>query len=144
MYFPSLIDTDILSEFFKGNSQVRTRAEEYISEHKRLTISHIQKYEILKGLKAKNAKKQIKAFEMFCDANITLPITDDVIEKASEIYASLKATGILISDADILVAAIAIVNNLTLITNNTNHFSRIKVLKLDNWKEPLAYNPYNE
>jgi len=134
MYLPSLIDTDILSELFKGNRQVRTRVEEYVREHGRLTISHIQKYEVLKGLKAKKADKQIKVFKKFCDANIILPITDDIIEKASEIYASLKVAGNLISDVDIFVAAITITNNLVLITNNTDHFSRIKGVRLDNWK----------
>lgn len=134
MYTPSLIDTDILSELFKGNNNVKIRALEYIGEYKRLTISYIQKYEILKGLKAKCADKQIILFNKFTVLNNVLPITDDVIETASDIYAFLKLEGNLISDADILVAAIAISYNLTLVTNNTKHFSRIKGLAIDNWK----------
>ncbi len=133
-YPPSLLDTDILSELFKGHDNVRARVVEYVSVHGRLTISHISKYEILKGLKAKKASKQIDAFKLFCSLNLVLPITDEAIEKASDIYASLKAKGNLISDADILVAAIAIVNDHALVTNNTNHFSRIDGLRLDNWK----------
>jgi len=39
----------------------------------------------------------------------------------------------LIEDADILMAAIAIVDDLILITNNTNHFDRVKDLVIDNW-----------
>lgn len=131
---PALLDTDILSELFKEHPKVNARAVEYLREHTRLTISHIQKYEVLKGLKAKKADKQIALFKRFCAKNDMLSITDDAIEKASEIYASLKLTGDLISDADIFVAAIAITNNLVLVTNNTNHFNRIKGLKLDNWK----------
>lgn len=134
MYPLSLLDTDILSGLFKKDPNVLARATEYIRIHRHLTISHITRYEILKGLKAKKATKQIKLFNRFCTANIVLPITDDVIVKAADIYASLKEQGNLISDADILVAAISIVNNLLLITNNTDHFSRIKGLKLDNWK----------
>lgn len=134
MYPSLLLDTDILSELFKGHPLVKSKAAEYIAEHKRLTISHITKYEILKGLKAKKAQKQIDAFNNFCSHNTVLPLTDDAIVKAADIYASLKENGEIISDGDILVAAIAIVNNLVLITNNTNHFSRIKDLKIDNWK----------
>jgi tRNA(fMet)-specific endonuclease VapC len=85
MYPPSLLDTDILSELFKGNNTVITRASEYINEHHSLTISHITKYEILKGLKAKKAQKQIEAFNIFCNANTIIPITDDAIIKASDI-----------------------------------------------------------
>jgi tRNA(fMet)-specific endonuclease VapC len=138
MYLPSLLDTDILSELFKGHDLVKIRAAEYILEHNRLTISHITKYEILKGLKAKKAKKQIEAFNVFCESSSILPITDDVIVRAADIYASLREQGEIISDGDILVAAIAICNNLVLITNNTNHFSRIKDLQLDNWKIPAS------
>ncbi|HLA48570.1 MAG: hypothetical protein A2Z59_03815 [Nitrospinae bacterium RIFCSPLOWO2_02_39_17] len=90
MYPPALLDTDMLSELFKGDEQVKDRAAEYLEEHKRLTISHIQKYEILKGLKAKKAHKQIDLFKRFCVANIMLSITDEAIEKASDIYATLK------------------------------------------------------
>jgi len=127
---PSLIDTDILSELFKEHPKVNARAEEYLQEHTRLTISHIQKYEVLKGLKAKKADKQIALFKRFCAKNDMLSITDNAIEKAADIYASLKLAGNIISDADIFVAAIAITNNLVLVTNNVNHFNRIKGLKL--------------
>lgn len=134
MYPPSLLDTDILSGLFKKEPNILSRASEYLRIHRHLNISHITKYEILKGLKAKKADKQITQFNLFCTVNSVLPITDDVIIKAADIYASLKEQGSLISDADILVAAIAIVNNLVLVTNNTAHFSRIRDLKLDNWK----------
>lgn len=130
----SLIDTDILSELFKKNPKVLAKASEYIGIHRCLNISHITKYEILKGLKAKKAEKQIELFNRFCAINNVLPITDDVIVKAADIYASLKEKGSIISDADILVAAIAVINNLVLITNNINHFSRIEGLLFDNWK----------
>jgi predicted nucleic acid-binding protein len=49
------------------------------------------------------------------------------------ITAFLKKDGNLIEDADILMAAIAIVEDLILITNNTSHFNRVKGLSLDNW-----------
>lgn len=134
MYPPSLLDTDILSELFKGHALVKAKAKEYIREHRRLTISIITKYEILKGLKAKGAQKQVDAFTRFCGHNIVLPITDSVVAKASDIYALLRQQGELISDADILVAAIAITNDLVFISNNSSHFTRIKGLRLDNWK----------
>ena len=53
MYPPALLDTDILSELFKKNPTVLDRTSEYIGIHRHLNISHITRYEILKGLKAK-------------------------------------------------------------------------------------------
>jgi tRNA(fMet)-specific endonuclease VapC len=55
-----------------------------------LSFSIITRYEILRGLKAKGAVKQLVTFDRFCDANIILPLTDEVIIKASNIYALLK------------------------------------------------------
>ncbi len=135
MHAQALLDTDILSELFKGHEHVAAEAASYIRQHGNITISAITKYEILKGLKAKKAAKQISAFQSFCSLNDVLPITDAVIEKSSDIYAALKEKGSLISDADILVAAIAMVNDRVLISNNTAHFSRIEGLRLDNWKK---------
>ncbi len=134
MESPCLLDTDILSELFKGHAIVKNRATDYIRKYNKLTLSQISKYEILKGLKSKDAIKQIKAFSIFCEANIIIQITDDVIIKAADIFADLRKQGITISDADILVASMTITNNLALITNNTKHFTNIPDLKLDNWK----------
>ena len=41
-------------------------------------------------------------------------------------------------DADCLIAGTALARNLTLVTNNTRHFSRIAGLRLDNWKLPAS------
>src|SRR3989338_9767660 len=79
MYKPSLLDTDILSELFKGHGAVISHASGYISQYGYLTISQIAKYEILKGLKSKKAQKQTEIFNRFCSVNTVLPITDDVI-----------------------------------------------------------------
>jgi len=62
-------------------------------------------------------------------------IRKETIEKSAEIYAYLKKDGNLIEDADILMASIAIVEDLVLITNNINHFKRVKGLETENWIE---------
>ena len=41
----------------------------------------------------------------------------------------------LIEDMDLFIAATAIYNDLTLVTNNTKHFENIPLLKLENWKK---------
>lgn len=42
--------------------------------------------------------------------------------------------GIRIGDMDLMIAATAIYNDLTLVTNNTKHFENMPNLKLENWK----------
>jgi tRNA(fMet)-specific endonuclease VapC len=131
----SLLDTDTLSEIMRGrDSNIVQKAREYLRTHGQFRISIITRYEILRGLKAKQASRQITLFEERCRKSILYPLIDDIIVKASDIYAYLYKQGLLISDADILIASTALVNNLTLITGNLEHFNRIPNLVSQSWK----------
>jgi tRNA(fMet)-specific endonuclease VapC len=131
----SLLDTDTLSEIMRGrDSNIGQKAREYLRTHGQFRISIITRYEILRGLKAKQASRQITLFEERCRKSILYPLIDDIIVKASDIYAYLYNQGLLISDADILIASTALVNNLTLITGNLEHFNRIPNLVSQSWK----------
>jgi len=128
-----IVDTDILSAVMRRNPVVIPKARAYIREYDRFTLSIITRYEILRGLKAKDAMTQVIAFDQFCLKNIILPLTDEIVVRAAEIYADLRKQGELISDADILIAASALVHGLGIITNNEGHFKRIMDLRLENW-----------
>lgn len=52
---------------------------------------------------------------------------------AAEVYADLRKKGREIGHTDTLIAGIAMANDLQLITNNTDHFKRIKGLEIENW-----------
>ena len=101
----------------------------------RLSINVISYYEILRGLKDLGNDEKLKRFEEFIQENELVSIRKETIEKGAEIYAYLKKDGNLIEDADILMAAIAIVEDLVLITNNISHFKRVKGLETENWIE---------
>ncbi len=60
----------------RQDAAVLLNAEEYLINHQKFTFSMITRYEILRGLKAKNATKQLIAFDLFCRVNIVLPLTD--------------------------------------------------------------------
>lgn len=130
---PSLIDTDILSEFLRGTPKVVENAKKYLAFHDAIGFSIITYYEILNGLLYKDAKKQLNKFTAFADLNKILPLTISATRKAAEIFAGLRKEGQLIGHTDCLIAGIALTNELQLVTNNTNHFKRIKGLKLVNW-----------
>lgn len=130
---PALLDTDILSAIIRRDFLVIPKAQAYLAVHRKFTFSIITRYEILRGLKAKNATKQLAAFERFCNANNIIALSDEVIVKASDVYALLKKRGELIGDADILIASTALINEIPVVTNNTGHFQRIPDLAIQNW-----------
>ena len=131
----STLDTDIVTAFLKNNKRVVEKVSTYLESFDRLTINIITYYEILRGLKDLGNKQRLIKFNEFILDNELVSLRKETIEKASEIYASLKKDGKLIQDADILIGAIALVEDLVLITNNTEHFKRIQGLKLENWLE---------
>lgn len=123
-----LLDTDVLSAVIRKEPNVRRKARSYLAEHGRFTLSTITRYEILRGLKAKRAMKQTAAFNKLCARSVILPITDEIIDKAAEIYADLYRRGELIGDADILIASTALLNGLGVVSNNESHFRRVSGL----------------
>lgn len=131
----ALVDTDILSYYFKGDPNVVAKFKEYLNEFDQINISIITYYEILGGLKFKKADKQIREFEEFINNNNIVHISEESASLSGEIYADLRNRGITIGTSDMLIAGVAMENGLTLITNNERHFESVKGLRLENWKK---------
>ena len=129
----SLLDTDILSEFLRGNPKVTAKVDEHLKKHGFINLSIITYYEILNGLLYKDARKQLSRFENFIKLNKVIPLTLRMAKAAAIIQADLRKKGIVIGHTDTLIAGIALTSKLQLVTNNTDHFKRIKGLEIDNW-----------
>lgn len=133
----SLVDTNILSYFFRGNPQVVAKFEAYLEEYETISFSIITYYEIVSGLRHRDADKQLSLFLEFAAQSTILPLTKEVADVAAEVYSDLRKRGQPIDDIDLLIAGTAIANQLTLITNNRKHFDRIDQLEIENWKESI-------
>ena len=131
----SMLDTDILSEFLRGNPKVIAKVDQHLKEYGFVSLSIITYYEILNGLLYKDARKQLARFEEFVELNKVIPLTLRMAKAAAAIQADLRKKGTEIGHTDTLIAGIAITSQLQLVTNNTNHFKRIKGLDLDNWSK---------
>jgi tRNA(fMet)-specific endonuclease VapC len=130
-----LLDTDILSLYLRKSPEVVAEGQKYLYQHSIFTFSIITRFEILRGMKVKNATAQLQGFNLFCLQNEIVEIDDKIIVRAADIYADLYKRGQLIGDADILIAATALENNFSVATNNENHFNRIGGLRVLNWNK---------
>jgi tRNA(fMet)-specific endonuclease VapC len=129
----ALLDTNIISLLIRRDPVTTANAQNYQVEHGQYTISIITRFEILRGFKASGATTKLTLFQRFCGLNKVLPLTDDIVVKASDIYANLYNLGTLITDADILIAATAQVHGLVMVTDNEKHFNRVSGLQIENW-----------
>ena len=128
-----MLDTDILSEFLRGNSKVIAKVDEHLKEYGYINLSIITYYEILNGLLYMDARKQLVKFEEFVELNKVIPLTLKMVKTAAVIQADLRKKGTEIGHTDTLIAGIAMTSELQLVTNNTDHFKRIKGLDIANW-----------
>lgn len=66
----------------------------------------------------------------------SLPFDDLAAEQYGRIRAHLAALGTMIGGNDLMIAAIAQASGLILVTHNTDEFSRVPGLTLEDWQMP--------
>lgn len=100
-------------------------------------MSIITKAELLYGVEVSPRRAQdtaaLAAFLPYVEA---VEFADDAARHYAEIRAGLKKRGALIGGNDLLIAAHARARGLTLVTNNTAEFERVRGLALENWTLP--------
>lgn len=131
-----LIDSDILSFYLKDNQQVIQHVNAYMSTFGRLNISIITYYEILSGLRFRDAHKRLDVFNLLMESNNIIPLTLEAMDIASTLYATLRHAGTPIDDMDLLIASIALEHDWALVTHNQRHFGKIEGLELYDWTQP--------
>jgi tRNA(fMet)-specific endonuclease VapC len=66
----------------------------------------------------------------------SIPFDDRAAEHYGKVRAYLAQLGTPIGSNDLMIAAIALANQLTLVTHNTAEFSRVPGLTLEDWQLP--------
>lgn len=62
-----------------------------------------------------------------------LPLTPEAADRAGKIHGALANAGSAIGAVDALIAAVALENDLTLLTRNTREFAKVQGLKLETY-----------
>jgi tRNA(fMet)-specific endonuclease VapC len=65
---------------------------------------------------------------------VVLPFDEPAAEEYGQLRAHLTAVGQLIGPNDMMIAAIALANRLTLVTHNTSEFNRVPRLVVEDWQ----------
>ena len=92
--------------------------------------------ELLYGArKSEHVGKNLALVKEFCAPFVSLPFDDRCADQYGVIRADLEKAGMRIGANDLFIAAIAKTYDLILVTNNTDEFSRIAGLQLEDWRE---------
>jgi len=128
-----LLDTDTCIYFLNGNRNIAKKLTQISDQKIFTTILNIAelKFGAYNSKKIKYNLSRIDEFKQ--RINILDDFSENIITSFAHAKADLRKKGKTIGDFDLLIAAFAINNNLTLITNNFSHFNNISNLKSDNW-----------
>ena len=66
---------------------------------------------------------------------LVFPFDENAAEEYGRLRAYLEAQGTPIGHPDTQIAAIALANDLTVVTGNVRHFQRVPGLAVENWLE---------
>ncbi len=128
-----LLDTDTFSYLVKRNQNVLDKID---SLHpSQILISSVSIFEIETGLKrnAKANKKFRPVIESFLSSIRVIDFDQRAAIQTADIFIDLEKRGQKIRAYNLQNAGIARAWNLTLVTNNTREYARVKNLKLENW-----------
>jgi tRNA(fMet)-specific endonuclease VapC len=128
-----MLDTDTCSYIMRRSPEavVRRLAQVPVSD---VCISVITKSELLYGVEVSPKRKQDEAaLDAFLRYIEVLDFPDEASLHYAQVRADLKKRGTMIGANDLLIAAHARSLDLTLVTNNTGEFRRVRNLAIENW-----------
>lgn len=124
-----LLDTSTIINILRGKKEEENILNNLEGERTSSYVCLCELYEgIAKSVKREEQEKNIVKF--FSRLHNVFGLDNEVAKEFGQIRATLKKSGNIIEDLDILIAATCITNNQILITGNTKHFSRIPNLKI--------------
>jgi predicted nucleic acid-binding protein len=129
-----LLDTDICSAYMKGDHRVWQRFMQYRGQ---LHVSAVTVGELFTwALRARASPKRLPTLLDLLNDLTVLDVTRDVGRIFGALRAALFDAGQATPDMDLLIAATALVHNLTLVTHNVQDFAHLPGLTVQDWLGP--------
>ncbi len=130
-----LLDTNVCIRFLNKRSQKIIDKLSSIDPDDIFICSVVRAELLYCAHKSKNPGKTLNIQREFCDKFKSLYFDDEAATVYGKIRSEFEKGGFIIGPNDLMIASIAIANDLILVSHNTGEFSRVKGLKLVDWEE---------
>lgn len=128
-----LLDTNVCIRVLNGHAQTVAALKSHTPDAIRLCSVVIS--ELSYGAyHSANVAANLMRLRQFCGPYQSLPFDDRAADESGQVRAALRKQGRPIGSNDLLIAAIARVNDLVLVTNDTTDFDRVPGLALEDWQ----------
>ena len=127
-----LLDTDTIIYNMKGNEAVKKNLRHHLDAPMKISVITLMElyYGAYKSEKYSSNLAKVRTIESTFEI---IACGEESAENFGMLKASLEKSGTPLDDFDLTIASCALSYNLTLVTNNLKHFSRIEGLKITNW-----------
>ena len=130
-----LLDTNICVSYLRGQSTGKIAARLSAARQGDIVLCSVVAAELLYGgHRSSRPSETINQVRQFCSRFRSLPFDDASAEEYGRIRAALASIGKPIGPNDLMIAAIALANGVTLVTNNTAEFGRVPGLSIEDWQ----------
>lgn len=130
-----LLDTNILSAHFRRDSGLAHRFFQYSG---RLYTASVALAELFVWAHNRpDPARVLKGIDdlLFQEVSV-LDFDRDCADMFGQIRVQLRRSGIEVPSVDLMIASVALVYDLTLVTHNTADFQNVPGLRLDDWLTP--------
>lgn len=104
---------------------------------RQLSLCAIVKAELLYGTrKSRRVAENLAHLERFFGPMKSLPFDDACAAEYGLLRADLASRGTPIGSNDLMIAAIARVHDMIVVTNNVDEFARVAGLRVEDWERP--------
>jgi tRNA(fMet)-specific endonuclease VapC len=128
-----VLDTDILVSLLKGSPEATEKIRTLEESGEPLSTTIVTAYELLKGaqVSSKSEENLSKVRDSISSLQV-LELSLVACEEASKIYKQLKENGKLIAEFDVIIGAITLSRDESLVTRD-RHFRSIKGIRIIKW-----------
>ncbi|MGI8980516.1 MAG: type II toxin-antitoxin system VapC family toxin [Pirellulaceae bacterium] len=129
-----LLDTNSCIDHLRRGAASKVTARLSFAIPGSVAICSVVAAELIYGAyRSAQPARALQEVASFCGQFTSLPFDDPAADQYGLIRAHLTKLGTSIGPNDLLIAAIALANDLTLVTHNTNEFSRVPGLRIEDW-----------
>ncbi len=126
-----MLDTDTVSFALRGSGHVSANLLKHRPSE--VFISSVSLAELRFGAERIRSKRLHRLIDVFVNAVTVSPFDQAAADRFGTVATTLAKRGEPIGTFDTQIAAHALSLDLTLVTNNSNHFRRVTGLRTENW-----------
>jgi tRNA(fMet)-specific endonuclease VapC len=129
-----LLDTNVCVEC------LRQRDAALLQRFAATPVSHVRLCSVVKAelyhgaWRSQQVQANLTKVENFVRPFVSLPFDDSAAQEYGRLRADLEGRGVTIGPNDLMIASIALIHGLTLVTHNTGEFAHVVGLNLEDWQ----------